>query len=70
MFGIGAPELIVIILVFGLLFFGSGKIAEFAKNLGRFSGEFKKGKSEIEKEIREGKHEAMNDTKDNNANVQ
>ncbi len=57
MFGIGIPELVVIVLVFGLLFFGSGKILDFAKSLGRMTGEFKKGKRDIEKELRTGEKE-------------
>ena len=51
MFGLGLPEIVIILLVFGLLFFGSGKISGWAKSLGRFSGEYKKGKKEIEKEL-------------------
>lgn len=54
MFGIGIPELLIIVLVFGILFFGSAKITEFARSLGRATGEFKKGKEDIEREIREG----------------
>lgn len=57
MFGIGIPELVVIVLVFGLLFFGSGKILEFAKSLGRMTGEFKKGRRDIERELRMGEKE-------------
>ncbi|MES2436814.1 MAG: twin-arginine translocase TatA/TatE family subunit [Patescibacteria group bacterium] len=53
MFGLGVPELIIIVLAFGLLFFGSSKISEFSRSLGRMSGEYKKSKREIEKEIEE-----------------
>ncbi len=45
-------EWIVVIAVVVLLFFGGGKkISEFARNLGRATGEFQKGKQEIDKEI-------------------
>lgn len=47
------PEIIVIVLVVAVLFFGSGKITEFAKSLGRVTGEFKKGKKEIEEELKD-----------------
>ncbi len=53
MFDLGVPEIAIIVVVFILLFYGSGKISTFAKGLGRFSGEFKKGKLEIEKELKD-----------------
>ena len=47
------PEIIVIVLVVAVLFFGSGRITEFAKSLGRVTGEFKKGKKEVEEELKD-----------------
>ncbi|MCC7500428.1 twin-arginine translocase TatA/TatE family subunit [Candidatus Nomurabacteria bacterium] len=52
MFGIGLPEAIIIALGVGILFFGGGKIVELARSMGRVSGEFKKGKQDIERELR------------------
>lgn len=62
MFGLGLPEIIVIALAVGVLFFGSGKIMEFARSLGRLSGEFKKGKREIERELREAEEDKQKET--------
>jgi len=53
MFGLGIPEIVIILIVLVVLFFGGKKISELARGLGRFSGEFKKGRMEIEKEIKE-----------------
>jgi sec-independent protein translocase protein TatA len=45
MSGIGAPELIIV-LVIVLLLFGSSKLPKLAKSLGQASKEFKKGVDE------------------------
>lgn len=52
MFDIGLPEVIIILVGVAIFFFGGKKISEFARGLGRFTGEFKKGKMEMEKEIK------------------
>jgi sec-independent protein translocase protein TatA len=57
MFGLGLTEIIIIAIVLGLLFFGSNKVTELAKSAGRFSGEFKKSKTEIENELKNVKKE-------------
>lgn len=64
MFGIGPTELVLIALAVGILFFGSGKIIELSRSLGRVSGEFKKGKAEVEKELRASESDAMKEKKE------
>ncbi|MCX6701992.1 MAG: twin-arginine translocase TatA/TatE family subunit [Candidatus Zambryskibacteria bacterium] len=51
MFGLGLPEILIILVVIVVFFFGGEKISEIARGLGRFTGEFNKGKAEMEKEI-------------------
>lgn len=53
MLGLGLPEIVIILVVIGVLFFGGKKITELGRSMGRFSGEFKKGKTEVEKELKE-----------------
>ena len=55
MFGLGLPEIAIIALVFVLLFGGGKKLEELGRSLGRFTGEFKKGQLDVEKEIAEVK---------------
>ncbi|MFH1037001.1 MAG: twin-arginine translocase TatA/TatE family subunit, partial [Patescibacteria group bacterium] len=50
---IGVPEIIIILIVAGVLLFGGKKVTEFARSLGKFSSEFKKGKMEAEKELKD-----------------
>ena len=47
MFGLGAPELIVILLV-GFLLFGSKKLPEIGAGLGKAIGTFKRGLNDVE----------------------
>ena len=43
---------LIIAVVVAVLFYGSSKIPQLAHSLGRATGEFKKGRLEVEKEIR------------------
>jgi len=52
MFTIGPNELLMILLLIGLLF-GSSKIPELARSMGKAIGEFKKGQIEAELEAKE-----------------
>lgn len=51
MSGLGLPEVGIIAIAVMLLFFGGDKLSELGRGLGRFTGEFRKGRDEIEKEI-------------------
>ena len=63
MFGIGPTELVIVALAVGILFFGSGKIIDLARSLGRVSGEFKKGKAEVERELKAAHDDASGEKK-------
>ena len=50
MFGLGAPEIILILFII-LLLFGAKKLPELAKGLGKGINEFKKASNEIKEEV-------------------
>jgi len=52
MFGLGTPEIILIVIVI-LVLFGAKKIPEFMQGIGKGVKEFKKATNDIEKEITE-----------------
>ena len=57
MLDIGLPEIAIIALAAAVFFFGGEKLSDLARGLGRFTGEFKKGKADMENEIKKVKDE-------------
>ena len=57
---IGGPE-IIIILLFIVIFFGSSKIPDLARTLGKTIREVKDASNEIKKEIRDSTSEVKDD---------
>ena len=51
--------MVIVLVAIVVLFFGNEKISEIAKGLGKFTGNFKKGKEEMEKEIKKVKKELI-----------
>jgi sec-independent protein translocase protein TatA len=54
---IGFTEILIIGVIALIILFGGKKITEIARGMGKFSSEFKKGKMEAEKELKEIKSE-------------
>lgn len=50
MFGIGVPELLLI-LALSLIIFGPGKLPDVGKAVGKAIGEFRKASKELEQEL-------------------
>lgn len=61
MFGMpGGSELLIVLAVI-LLLFGAKRLPELSRSLGRSLGEFKKGREELEKELKDAKREIVED---------
>ena len=54
---VGGYEWVWIIVIVGVLLFGAKKIPELARGVGKGMGEFKKAKTEFEREIQAGEEE-------------
>lgn len=65
---IGGPEILVILLVI-LLLFGSKRIPEFAKMMGKGMNEFRKATEDIKREINEETKGVADDFKDMKDNL-
>lgn len=63
MFGLGLPEIAIILIVLAIFFFGGEKVLGMARGMGKAMGEFKKGKDEIEQELLDAKKEVKPDKK-------
>ncbi len=57
-------DILIIAVVALIIFGGTKKIPEMARNLGKASGEFKRGQMEIENELRNGTKATQNTNKD------
>lgn len=53
----GGPELLIILLI-AVLLFGANKLPELARSSGQAMGEFKRGRQEIEDELKRGVEES------------
>ena len=60
-FGLGPLEAIIIAIVIIALFFGGKKLGDWARGLGRFSTEFRRGKMEAEQQLKDLESSIKND---------
>ena len=56
-FGMPGGQELLIILFIVLLLFGAKKLPELSRSLGKSMGEFKKGKEDLEREIRDAEND-------------
>ncbi|AFK18743.1 twin-arginine translocase TatA/TatE family subunit [Haloferax mediterranei ATCC 33500] len=49
----GGPELLIVLLIV-ILLFGANKLPQLARSSGQAMGEFRRGRQEIEEELKEG----------------
>jgi len=63
----GGMELAVILLI-AVLLFGANKIPELARSTGEAMGEFKKGREEVETELRDMKESGTKNTAETETN--
>lgn len=60
----GGPEMLIVLFLLVLLFFGPKKIPELARSTGEATKEWKKGRQELEEEIQQQKAENADDEKE------
>lgn len=60
----GMEWIIILIILAALFLFGPSKLPEMAKGIGRAMGEFKRGRMEIERAIREEESKVIDSTKE------
>lgn len=49
---VGGPELLIVLAI-AVLLFGANKLPKLARSAGKAGGEFKRGREEVEQELRE-----------------
>lgn len=57
---VGGPELLIVLAI-AVLLFGANKLPSLARSMGQAGGEFKRGREEVEQDLREtveGEHAA------------
>jgi sec-independent protein translocase protein TatA len=62
----GGPELMIVLLIVVLLF-GANKVPKLARASGQAMGEFKRGRDELEEEIRSSKAEPSTEVESSDA---
>ena len=62
-------EWIILIVIVVVLLFGAKKLPELARSIGRATGEFQRGKIEVEKEIAQTKKQATPEPSDESEKI-